>query len=370
MALPLWYIPQGRYQYLRQRKLLKKRMEKLGVIVCQEEPTEWVNSLVVVQKPNGSVRLCIDPRDLNAAMKRSHYPMKTVDEVASRLQGTNTFSILDAKSGFWQLKLGEESSLLCTFNTPIGCYRFTRPFGVKCAPEIFQRTMDQMVEDLNGVEVIMDDVIIAGDDATHDERLMKFLERASKKGLKLNKKKCKICQREVPYVGHLLTAEGLKIDPQKVKAIHEMPEPKTKEDVKWLLGFVQFLSRYLPKLSTVDAPLRELEKSDVLFHWNYPQMESFRKIKQLVSQAPVLQYYDVDKPVTIQCDASGKGLGAVLLQDNNPVCYASRALTDIETRYAPIETEMLAVVFASRKFHQNIYSRSVTVKKKLSNVCL
>ena len=91
-----------------------KRMEKLGVIVRQEEPTEWVNSLVVVQKPNGSVRLCIDPRDLNAAMKRSHYPMKTVDEVASRLQGANTFSILDAKSGFWQLKLDEESSLLCT----------------------------------------------------------------------------------------------------------------------------------------------------------------------------------------------------------------------------------------------------------------
>ena len=340
-----------------------KRMEQLGVIVRQEEPTEWVNSLVVVQKPNGSVRLCIDPRDLNAAMKRSHYPMKTVDEVASRLQGANTFSILDAKSGFWQLKLDEESSLLCTFNTPIGRYRFTRlPFGVKCAPEIFQRTMDQMVEDLDGVEVIMDDVIIAGDESTHDERLQRFLERASKKGLQLNKEKCKIRQREVPYVGHLLTAEGLKIDPQKVKAIHEMPEPKTKEDVKRLLGFVQFLSRYLPGLSTADAPLRELEKSDVLFHWDYPQKESFKKIKQVVSQAPVLQYYDVNKPVTIQCDASGKGLGAVLLQDHKPVCYASRALTDIETRYALIETEMLAVVFACRKFHQYIYGRSVVIE--------
>ena len=106
--------------------------------------------------------------------------MKTVDEVASRLQGANTFSILDAKSGFWQLKLDEESSLLCTFNTPIGRYRFTRlPFGVKCAPEIFQ--LDQMVEDLDGVEVIIDDVTIAGDETRHDERLMKFLERASKK---------------------------------------------------------------------------------------------------------------------------------------------------------------------------------------------
>ena len=343
-------------------KVIKElmRMEELGVIVRQEEPTEWVNSLVVVQKPNGAVRLCIDPRDLNTAMKRSHYPIKTVDEVASRLQGANTFSILDAKSGFWQLKLDEESSRLCTFNTPIGRYRFTRlPFGVKCAPEIFQRTMDQMVEDLDGVEVLMDDVIIAGDDTTHDERLCKFLERASKQGLKLNKEKCKIRQTEVPYVGHLLTAEGLKIDPQKVKAIHEMSEP---QNVKRLLGFVQFLSRYLPSLSTIDAPLRELEKSYALFHWDYPQKTSFEKIKQLVSQAPILQYYDVTKPVTIQCDASGKGLGAVLLQDGKPVCYASRALSDTETRYAPIETEMLAVVFACRKFHQYIYGRSVLVE--------
>ena len=182
--------------------------------------------------------------------------------MASRLQGANIFSILDAKSG-----LDEESSLLSTFSTPVGHYRFARlPVSVKCAPEIFQRIMDQMERD----------------ETTHDERLTKFLERASKKGLKLNKEKCKIHERKVPYVGHLLIAEGLKIDPQKVKAIHEMPEPKTKGDVRRLLGFVQFLSRYLPKLSTVDAPLPELEKSDVLFHWEYPQKESFRTIKQLV----------------------------------------------------------------------------------------
>ena len=253
----------------------------------QEEPTEWVNSLVVVQKPNCAVKLCIDPRDLNLAIKRPHYPMNTIDEVASRLQGAKTFSILDAASGFWQLKLDEESSCLCTFNTPIGRYRFKRlPFGVKCAPEIFQRTMDPMVEDLDGVEAIMYDVTVSGDETTHDERLQKFLERASKQGLKLNKEKCKIRQTQVAYVGHLLTSEGLKIDPRKVKAVQEMPEPQSKEDVKRLLGFVQFLSRYLPSLSK----------------------ESFEKIKKLVSEAPVLQYYDVTKPVKIQCDASGESL--------------------------------------------------------------
>ena len=266
---------------------------------AQEAPTEWVNSLVVVQKPTGAVRLCIDPRDLNLAIKRPHYPMKTIDEVASRLQGAKIVSILDATSGFWQLKLDDESSRLCAFNTPIGRYRFTRlPFRVKCAPEIFQRTMDRIAEDLEAVEVIMDDAVVAGDETTHDERLQKFLDRAAMQGLKLNKEKCKIRQTQVPHVGHLLTSEGLKIDPQKVKGVQEMPAPQTKEDVKCVLGFVQFLSRYLPSLSTVDAPLRELEKADMLFHWDPPQKEGFEKIKKLVSEAPVLQYYNVSKRIS------------------------------------------------------------------------
>ena len=135
--------------------------------------------------------------------------------------------------------------------------------------------MDRMVEDLDGVEVIMDDVVVAGDETTRDERLQKFLDTASKRGLKLNKEKCKIRQTQVPYVGHLLTSEGLKIDPKKVKAVQEMPAPQSKEDMKRLLGFVQFLSQYLPSLSTVDAPLmREFEKADMLFHWDLPQKES------------------------------------------------------------------------------------------------
>ena len=225
--------------------------------------------------------------------------MKTIDEVASRLQGAKIVSILDATSGFWQLKLDDESSRLCAFNTPIGRYRFTRlPFRVKCAPEIFQRTMDRIAEDLEAVEVIMDDAVVAGDETTHDERLQKFLDRAAMQGLKLNKEKCKIRQTQVPHVGHLLTSEGLKIDPQKVKAVQEMPAPQTKEDVKCVLGFVQFLSRYLPSLSTVDAPLRELEKADMLFHWDPPQKEGFEKIKKLVSEAPVLQYYNVSKRIS------------------------------------------------------------------------
>ena len=188
--------------------------------------------------------------------------------------------------------------------------------------------MDRMLENLDGVEIIMNNVFVAGDETTHDERLTKFLERASTQGLQLNREKCKIRQREVPYVGHLLTVEGLKMDPRKVEAIREMPTPNSKEDVKRFLGFVQFLSRYSPGLSKVDASLRGLEKADVLFQWDQPQHTSFEKMKELVSQSPVLQYYDMTKPVTIQCYASGKGLGAVLLQGKGKgnacmLCFSS-----------------------------------------------
>ena len=159
-----------------------------------------------------------------------------------------------------------------------------------------------------------------------------------------------------------LTFEASKLRQIEAHGLIYLSAPQSKEDMKRLLGFVQFLSRYLPSLSTVDAPLREFEKADMLFHWDLPQKESFEKIKKFVSEAPVLQYYNVSKPAKIQCDASGKGLGAVLLQDDKPVCYASRALTGAELRYAPIEAEMLAVVFACRKFHQYIYGKRVVVE--------
>ena len=139
------------------------RMEKLGVIRKAEGPTEWVSSLVVVEKPNGKVRLCLDPRDLNKAIQREHYPMKSVEEVAAELSDAKVFSVLDATSGFWHIKLDEKSSELLTFNTPFGRYQYLRmPFGINSAPEIFQKRMTQAFEDLSGVKTIAGDILVLG----------------------------------------------------------------------------------------------------------------------------------------------------------------------------------------------------------------
>ena len=135
-------------------------MEKLGVVERVHEPSDWVNSMVTVIKPNGKLRICIDPRDLNKAMKREHYPTKTIEEVISRMPNAQVFSVLDASSGFWQIELDSDSSKLCTFNTPFGRYRFKRlPFGICSAQDVFQDAMSSIFDDIEGVEVIVDDIL-------------------------------------------------------------------------------------------------------------------------------------------------------------------------------------------------------------------
>lgn len=141
------------------RQLISK--EKKGVIVKQEQPTEWVNSMVTVIKPNGKVRICKDPKDLYKAIQREHHPLKTIEEILPQMSGARVFSKLDATSGFWQCALDEESQRLCTFNTPHGRYSFTRlPYGIKSAPEVYQKLVSDMLTDLDGCESIIDDILI------------------------------------------------------------------------------------------------------------------------------------------------------------------------------------------------------------------
>ena len=230
-----------------------KEMESLGQITPVQEPTEWVSSMVAVLKGD-KVCVCIDPSDLNKVILREHYPMRTVEDVVSDIQNAKMFSVLDAKSVYLQIELDEKSSFLTTFNTPIGRFRWLRlPFGIKSAPEIFQKIMDK----IDGAIAIVDDILIAGTDRNHhDQILRQVTECATKYNLKLNLEKCNICQKSVSYVGHLLTQDGLRTDPAKVKAVHVMQRPEDKQGVKRFLGFVTYLSKFIPRLSEIDSPLR------------------------------------------------------------------------------------------------------------------
>ncbi|KAL9987206.1 hypothetical protein ACROYT_G001477 [Oculina patagonica] len=350
-----------------QREKVKEeldRMEKLSVIRKAEEPTEWVSSLVVMEKPNGKVRLCLDPRDLNKAIQREHYPMKTVEEVAAELSDAKVFSVLDATSGFWHIKLDEKSSELLTFNTPFGRYRYFRmPFGINSAPVIFQKRMTQAFEDLSGVKTIADDILIWGrNEGEHNHRLEQVLERSRKVGLKLNRSKKNILTAEVPYIGHVLTSNGLKPDPSKVRAVEEMPSPADKPALLRFLGMVNYIGKFIPNLADLTQPLRELLHKEVEWHWSERQEKAFRAIKEKLTSDATLQYYDVETPLTVSVDASSYGLGACLLQEGRTGCYASRSLNSAEKKLAQIEKELLAIVYACTKCHQYVNGKKVKVQ--------
>ncbi|CAC5402113.1 unnamed protein product [Mytilus coruscus] len=345
-----------------------ERLTKLEIIKPVSTPTPWVSSLVTVVKPD-KLRICIDPKHLNQQLKRSDYPLPTIDDLLPELSRAKVFSVVDAKNGFWHVELDEESSLLTTFNTPFGRYRWLRmPFGLSSAPEEYQRRQDQTVEGLPGVRSIVDDSLIYGEGDTeeeaiddHDRKFRALMERCRERNLKLNKEKLKLKLKEVRFIGHLVTSEGLKPDPEKIRAVMDMPKPTDVSGVRRIIGFVTYLSKFLPKLSDICEPLRKLTLKDSEFCWIENNDKALEEIKRLVTADPVLKYYDPKLQLTVQSDASQTGLGAAVMQEDRPVAYASRALTDTETRYAQIEKELLSVIFGLEKFHSYTYGRTVNV---------
>lgn len=340
------------------------RMETEGIIFRVDEPTDWVNSLVTVRKPDGSIRICIDPTDLNRAIRRAHYPLPTIESIAARIPNAKIFTTLDAQKGFWQIKLDRASSLLTTFNSPLGRYAFTRlPFGIKSAPEVFQAAMDRLLEGLEGVAVVMDDILVhAKDQEEHDRRLAAVLDRCRAKGLKLNEKKSQVSVSEVKYIGHVLSQEGVKADPRKVAAIRLLEPPTDKTGVRRVIGMVNYLTKFVPSLSEHLTELRKLTEKETEFVWSDRVNDSFQKLKEKLSTLPVLKYYDVDKPVVISVDSSKSTIGAVLLQEGKPVAYASKALTPTEINWSQIEKEMRAVVFGAEHFHGYIYGKRFQIE--------
>jgi hypothetical protein len=255
------------------------RMASLGVITPVSEPTEWVPAMVAASKKNGEVRICIDPLNLNKELQRPHHPMTTVEEVIADMHGARVFSILDAKSGFWQVPIDEQSSMLTTFNTPQGRYRFLRmPYGITSGSEVFQRAMEQIFSG-HPCHIIVDDILVWGkDQKDHDDKLQKVLQKARQVGLKLNPGKCKFRVASVTYVGHTLTENGVKPDENKTKAITEMPAPTDVTSLQRFLGMINYLNKFIQNYSEMTAPLRTLLHKDTEWCWLEQHDQAFQKL--------------------------------------------------------------------------------------------
>lgn len=361
VVVPCRKVP---FQLMNKLKAELDKMVKDEVIVKVTEPTEFVNPIVLVNKINDNIRICLDPQTLNESLLREHYELPTFDEITRNVAGSKWFTPLDANKGFWQIELTENSSRYTTFATPFSRYRFLRlPFGVSNAPEIFHRTFTEIFEGIEGVKIYIDDIIIyAKTEKEHDEILKRVLERAKERGVRFNKQKCKLKQQAVKYIGHILTDKGIKMDSDKIEAINRIPVPNNAKELSRFLGMVTYVARFIPNLSSLTSNLRKLTTKDIQWDWLEIHLQEFNKLKKVLTKSPVLQYSDEKKLITLSVHSSKDGMGGVILQDQAPVAYASKSLTETQQGYAQIEKKMLAIVFGCQRFHQYLYGKHFIVE--------
>ena len=329
---------------------------------------------VVPKKPdpdgNKRWRMVIDFRKLNEKTVKDAYPLPNITHILDQLGGAQYFSTLDLAMGFHQIKMHPNSKAKTGFSTLYGHYHYNRmPFGLKNAPATFQRLMDKILSGLQGVElfVYMDDIVIyANSLEEHTRKFRILLERLDKANLTLQPEKCLFLRKEVCYLGHVITQEGVKPDPKKVEAVRKFPQPRNAKNIKQFLGLAGYYRRFIPDFSTIAKPLSFLLKKNVLFKWTNSQHESFNKLKDILCTHPLLQYPDFSKPFIVSCDASNYGIGGVLNQNfdgkNLPIAYASRTLSDVEINYATIEKELLAILFSVETFRPYLYGRKFTLE--------
>ncbi|KAI8116310.1 Transposon Tf2-6 polyprotein [Lucilia cuprina] len=339
------------------------KMVKMNVIEPTNLPTPAVSPMVVVRK-NNKIRICLDPTSVNKNIKRRHYPMNTLEEISAQLKGAKFFSILDCKKGFWQIPVTDRTKQILTFSTPWGRYSCKRlPFGISSAPEVFQSLMQQLFSHLPNVKVAIDDILV------HSKNLNELRATTNKviniienNGLKLNKEKCKFEQSQVKFLGHVISDTGLRPDPEKIDAVNRLKPPNNKKELQRVLGKFTYLSKFIKNFSHITAPLRALLEKSNTFYWDTVHQQSFDHLKQMISKPPVLKLYDVNKDVKLQVDSSSYAMGAVLLQDDQPVAYASKSLTESQSRYSQLEKEALAVKFGCEKFHQYVWGKFIIIE--------
>ncbi|XP_023806199.1 uncharacterized protein LOC111946697 [Oryzias latipes] len=372
----------------------KHLQELLGAGIIKESRSPYASPIVIVRKKNGAIRMCIDYRLLNSRTVPDQYTTPCIEEALDSLSGSKWFSVLDLRSGYYQIAMAEEDKEKTAFICPLGFFQFERmPQGITGAPATFQRLMEKTVGDMNLLEVLvyLDDLIVFGKSLEeHEERLLKVLDRLEEAGLKISLDKCQFCQPQVKYLGHIVSAQGVSPDPQKIEAVTTWPQPKDLKTLRSFLGFCGYYRRFIANYAAIVRPLTELTKGYAPTQksrkkcpdpsktylkesepfgerWDDACSQAFNQIIHCLTHAPVLAFADPTKPYELHVDASFKGLGAVLYQQQEdglrPVAFASRKLSQSEKRYPIHQLEFLSLKWAVvDRFHDYLYGARFTVR--------
>lgn len=347
--------------------------------VVRESPSPWAAPIVLVKKKDGSWRFCVDYRRLNALTHKDAYPLPRIEESLTGLKAAKWYSTLDLASGYWQVEMDPSDREKTAFTTPFGLYEFERmPFGLCNAPATFQRLMQRCLGNLvnESLLIYLDDVVVFSSDFnSHLLHLEEVFVRLHQHGLKLQPRKCHLFQREVTYLGHVISEKGVATDPNKTMVVKDWPVPQTVKQVKSFLGFAGYYRRFIPGFSRIATPLHALTHGtthggkSATVNWSQECQRSFNNLKAALVSAPILAYADFSLPFRLYTDASFDGLGAVLAQvqdgKERVIAYASRSLHPAERNdqnYSSFKLELLALKWAvTEKFKDYLYGAKFTV---------
>ena len=327
--------------------------------VIRPSNSPWASPVVMVRKKDGSLRFCVDFRQLNAATVKDAHPLPRIDDLLDALHGAKWFSTLDLKSGYWQVPITEQDKAKTAFRTSSGqLFEFNQvPFGLCNAPATFSHLMDRVLAGLHWETCLfyLDDIIVFSSTwEEHLARLREVFERLRHAKLKLGAAKCTFATKEVSYLGHRVTEEGLLPDPSLLAAIRDIPPPTTATEVRSFLDLAGYYRRYVKGFAAIATPLHALTKKDAVFHWSEDCQAAFDQLKTRLTASPITAFPDFSQEFRLYTDASTAGLGAILAQVRDSkeriICCASRALNKAEKSYPATKLECLALVWAVAKF--------------------
>ena len=337
----------------RRQEVRQLLTEMLKNDIIQPSNSPWSSPIILVRKRDGSTRFCIDYRKVNSVTRKDAYPLPRLDDILDTLGGSKWFSTLDLKSGYWQVEVDSSSREKTAFTTSEGLYEFkVMPFGLCNAPATFQRLMNRVLCDVNWVEclVYIDDTVVIGRTfEQHLSNLGTVLSRLRQAGLKLQPAKCKLCQKEVRFLGHVISENGIATDPEKTAVIATWPVPESKKNIQQFLGLANYYRRFIKDFGTTAKPLQRLLEKNIAFEWTQQCQGAFDHLRKCLMTTPILAFPDHSRHFMLDTDASDTGIGAILsqVQDDGGeavIAYASRSLSRQEQRYCVTRRELLAVV--------------------------